>query len=104
MNYDKRTVIYFAIFIVVALVFVAGAYLVYKGAFDGESILEKEAEVKTREEIIDDLTAPAGAGNEVSDEIIQNLTPPQNDNAPEGQEEQLPEVPQEIIDSLSAPK
>ena len=57
MDYDKRTVIYFVIFIIIALVFVAGAYLVYKGVFDDELIFDKEpvSEIQRQMEELDAL-------------------------------------------------
>jgi len=103
MNWDKRSIIYFSIFIIISLALAAGAYFAYKYVFDEEPVLE-EGTAKTYEDVIKDLTAPRGAENEVAEEVIQNLTPPQNSAAPEGQEENLPEVPKEIIDSLTAPE
>lgn len=93
MNWDKRSIIYFSIFIIMSLALAAGAYFAYKYVFDEEPVLE-EGTAKTYEDVIKDLTAPRGAGNEVAEEVMRDLTT----------EEQLPEVSEEIIDSLTAPE
>jgi len=93
MNWDKRSIIYFSIFIIISLALAAGAYFAYKYVFDEEPVLE-EGTAKTYEDVIKDLTAPRGAGNEVAEEVMRDLTT----------EEQLPEVSKEIIDSLTAPE
>lgn len=93
MNWDKRSIIYFSIFIIMSLALAAGAYLSYRYVFDEEPVLE-EGTAKTYEDVIKDLTAPRGAGNEVAEEVMRDLTT----------EEQLPEVSEEIIDSLTAPE
>jgi len=76
MNWDKRSIIYFSIFIIMSLALAAGAYFAYKYVFDEEPVLE-EGTAKTYEDVIKDLTAPRGAGNEVSEEIINSLTAPE---------------------------
>lgn len=104
MNYNKKSITYLTVFVIVVLVFAVGIYLVYRGVFDDKSILEEEEKVKTYQDIIDDLSAPRGAGNEVSEEIIQDLTPPSGNEASGEQTEQIPEVSKEIINSLTAPE
>ncbi|MBU4030674.1 hypothetical protein KJ756_00680, partial [Patescibacteria group bacterium] len=61
MNWDKRSIIYFSIFIIMSLALAAGAYFAYKYVFDEEPVLE-EGTAKTYEDVIKDLTAPRGAG------------------------------------------
>ena len=41
MNWDKRSIIYFSIFIIMSLALAAGAYFAYKYVFDEEPVLEE---------------------------------------------------------------
>lgn len=86
-----------------ALSLMIGALLYFQNQILSKKPAESPSREKTMEEIIKDLTAPAGTGEKsaVSGETLDSLTAPEKSGS--GAQSAGQDVSKEVMDSLTAP-